>query len=275
MTTEQIPKTLVPLGADDVRKVGLDTSPQQHTAYIRENAGVKARLDWSKPEKVLGNATRIVEYRRQGRIEYKAVQVLGMTGQLSILKPGKFAIVINWAPEIGLPGFQTDPTHRLREIAENPTVDSYDKAVAALTDPKEEISADAFFTVAGTEPDQMCVIERKGSSSKFHPRPPPDGQTTLVQSNHYDPRGKFASHNLPDLVEALPQDEDGYGMSASRSSKVRQKMMETTLAALGNPTGLFAKLHACMNGVPVLNGETQQQMVFHVASGEIVAWHET
>lgn len=243
-------------------------------AYFQPGNGMYlARcLDWAKPGQFMGPATRVVEYRRQGQLQYKAVQILGMTGHLSILKPGRFAAVINWAPETGLPGFQTEPTHRLREIAEDEGIDSFEKAVAALTEPKQEIASDAFFTVAGVRPDQICVIERQGSTGWSHVRRLPGGAPYLVQTNHYDPEGDFRRHPGNWVDETLPPGEDGYALLPTRTTKVRQTVMTQALAALGEPTDLVAALHACLNQVPVLNACTRQQMIFHIPSGAIHAW---
>lgn len=231
-------------------------------------------LDWSKPEGVLGNATRIVEYQRHGVTAYKAVQVLGMTGHLSILKPGKFAVVINWAPEHGLPGFDLDPTHRLREIAEDPAIDSYDKAIAALTSRSHDIGSDAFFTVAGLEPHEMCVVERKGSFNKYWIRKPTAGESYLVQTNHYDAQGTIGTHLHIEPALTLPEGEDGYCLSTTQTTWVRQRVLQDALAAIAEETEIWNALHDCLNLIPVLNNDTRQQMVMHVASGEIRAWRE-
>lgn len=231
-------------------------------------------LDWSKPEGVLGNATRIVEYQQAGRTVYKAVQILGMTGHLSILKPGCFAIVINWAPEHGIPGLDLDPTHRLREIAEDVAIDSYDKAVAAITSHQHDIGADAFFTVAGTKPEEMCVVERKGSSNTSWIRKPAASKHILVQTNHYDPAGEIGIHLRDELKPALPEGEDGYCLGTADTTLVRQKALTDALATLSGESDMWDALHTCLNIVPVLNNDTRQQMVMHIASGEIRAWRE-
>lgn len=232
-------------------------------------------LDWSKPEGVLGNATRIVEYQRHGVTAYKAVQVLGMTGHLSILKPGKFAVVINWAPEHGLPGFGLDPTHRLREITEDPSIDSYDKVIAALTSPNHDIGADAFFTVAGIERDEMYVVERKGSSNKYWIRRPAADESRLVQTNHYDAQGAIGTHLHVEPTLPLPEGEDGYCLSTAQTTWVRQRALQDALAVIAEEAEIWNALHDCLNIIPVLNNDTRQQMVMHVASGEIRAWRET
>jgi hypothetical protein len=245
-------------------------------AYFQPGNGMYlARcLDWAKPGQFMGPATRVVEYRRQGQLQYKAVQILGMTGHLSILKPGRFAAVINWAPETGLPGFQTEPTHRLREIAEDPGIDSYDAAVKALRKANKTISADAFFTVVGTESSQMCVIERQGSTGWSHVRKPLPGSRYLVQTNHYDPEGEFKRHPGNWVEDTLPKGSDGYDLSTQETTKVRQAVMTEAISALAQPSDPVATLHACLNRVPVRNAHTRQQMVFHIASGEIHAWRE-
>jgi len=231
-------------------------------------------LDWSRPLGVLGNATRIIEYQRAGRTDYKAIQILGMTGHLSILKPGRFAIVINWAPEHGMPGLDLDPTHRLREIAEDVAIDSYDQAVAAITSHQHDIGADAFFTVAGTKPGEMCVVERKGSSNTSWIRKPADAKHILVQTNHYDPAGEIGIHIGDELKPALPEDEDGYCLGTADTSLVRQTVLADALATLSGESDMWDALHACLNIVPVRNNDTRQQMVMHIASGEIRAWRE-
>lgn len=244
--------------------------------YYHPSAGMYlARcLDWTAPGEALAAATRIVHYTRGGDLKYKAVQALGMTGHLSILKPGKFAIAINWAPEHGLVGVQTEPTHRLREIAEDDSIQTFEQAIEALTDPDHDIAADTFFTVVGVESKQMCVIERQGSSDRYHRRNAPAGMSYLVQANHYDPQGRFKRHPANWVSETLPAGEDGYDLPTSQTTKARQLAMEAALASINPAADPVTELHRCLENVPVRNSFTRQQMVFHVQSGHIHAWRQ-
>lgn len=146
----------------------------------RDNGGVKLyrSMDWP----IEGMAGKLVVAKQAGPAgEFWNLTWPGFAGVLNGHAPGRFSIAINQAPipkhthimpldwilarrrtfsSGGLPG-----PFLLRKVFEECT--GYDQAVAMLS--KTELCIPALFTVAGVNPGQHCIIERRyGAEAAVH-----------------------------------------------------------------------------------------------------------
>jgi hypothetical protein len=211
-------------------------------------------LDW--PLTTMAAATRLFRFRRGSRA-FVSVGVPGQVGVLSGMVPGAYSVTINWAPPVARPGFEFGPTFLLRDTLE--TRDSFDAAVRRLTE--TPLSSSVFFTVCGTEPGQACVIERTQRDAAVRPLTGP----ALVQANHHV-AGQFVDNNADIVVGE--GDDDVFTLSGSR---LRAETLGTALADL--PAACEPETAAAvLNGPPVLNRDTCQQMVFCPGRGTVTVW---
>jgi len=201
-------------------------------------------LDW--PLYWVGPATNIMEYKN-GKHPYTTVGVAGLVGALSGMVPGAYSVTVNHAPAVGRINFKTGPLFLLRQVLE--TCDTYDKAVHKLSCTK--LAVPVFFTVCGAARGQACVIERTQSDAAIREF----DKVPLVQSNDFT-SDKFSGIGAED-----------YG---TEDSRVRSLALAGALADVGHK-GL-KEIASCLDIEPVLNIETQQQMAFCPATGEMQVW---
>jgi hypothetical protein len=213
-------------------------------------------LDW--PLATMGAATRMFRFRRGAR-EFVSVGVPGQVGVLSGMLPLAYSITINWAPPVAFPCFDFGPAFLVRDTLE--TCDTYGAAIRALTE--TPLSTSVFFTVCGTAPDQACVIERTQREAVVRPLPGP----VLVQANHHVSR-RFAKNN-EDILEG-EGDQDLFSLAGSGK---RADTLNRALAEIPVSCSLETIANA-LNGAPVFNQDTCQQMVFCPASGDVKVWRK-
>ena len=173
----------------------------------------------------------------------------GFVGVVTAMAPGRFALAINQAPLVrrGFMPLPADwvanrvrvfrsrhlpPVHLARRVME--TCRSYDEAKDLLE--TAPISLPAFFTLAGVEPDDGCVIERTETRAWVHPAP-------SAVSNHW-------------LTEGLR------GRPRGIESERRQRLMS---GLARNPVPGFDWLIE-----PILNKETRLCVVANAASGSLM-----
>jgi acid ceramidase len=228
------------------------------TAGVRwlEGIGVvHARtLDW--PLNSLGNATRLFCFRR-GQREFISVGIIGYLGVLSGMLPGRYSATINWAPPSSFPSFNHGPAFVLRQTLEE--CDTYDEAVHRLT--YTPLSASVFYTVAGVEPGQGCVIERTHAKAIIHQI----GQGGVTQANHFVAE-HFARGNHDLRVIETSEGESAYVNSCRRAETLEKLIMNFDSAR-----GLEA-LEAALSLEPILNENTYQKMIFCPRTGELKVW---
>lgn len=211
-------------------------------------------LDW--PLTHLGNATRLFRFRCGPR-EFISVGILGYLGVLSGMVPQRYSATINWAPPSSLPSFNRGPASVLRQTLEE--CESYAEAVERLT--HTPLSASVFYTVAGVEPGQACVIERTRFKAVVHQA----GQGVITQANHHVAE-QFAWSNQ-DLCEIETSEEE----SVYDNSLRRARMLEKALADFQSSGGL-EDFVAALSLEPVLNENTYQKMIFCPRTGEVKVW---
>jgi hypothetical protein len=186
-------------------------------------------LDWSNPV-AFSDATRLFEHRKGGQVSHYSVGPLGMLGELTVVKPGAFSVVVNWAPggtaQVLLWGLgagkAVDSLFLLRALMESP-VEDYEGAVAFLS--AHPVAAPIFFTVCGVAKGEACTIER---GTRYTEVRRIGEAKCLVQTNHYDPEHSNASNNVKSWDDAGPyQPEQWYEKKLPVTSGQRRRMIES------------------------------------------------
>jgi hypothetical protein len=172
-------------------------------------------LDWRPPG--VGR-TVIVAWQRGPAGEFANITWPGFVGVATAMAPGRFAVALNQAPMLsrGLswPGDwlagrigvwrsrALPPTHLLRQVFEQ--CETYEDAYEVLS--RTPLCLPAFFTLAGVEPGQGCVIERTETEVAHRTVPTAVANHWVGLAQRGRPRG-IASHKRQALMEAALRDE--------------------------------------------------------------------
>lgn len=200
----------------------------------QENVCMRS-LDWQGAP-VLSKVTRIFDFignNADGSDSFTSVGVVGMLGVLTGMKPG-FSAAINYAPwyKSSLDK-DMDPTFKLRKLLQNPSINSFEKALGAIEN--WEVSSPVFLTLCGGEKDQACVVEI-GHKDKTSTRYSQNG--LLVQTNNFDANGAFKDVEglMPEKKKQKPypvdaegvrlENDDWYSGKLIPSSAVRRTTLE-------------------------------------------------
>jgi len=225
-------------------------------------------MDWETPAVELGDATRLIDFKRGGRTVFPPVNALGMCGVLSAVKKGVGAVTLNWAQSGEMPRRFRDPTFRLREVMEEDGCNSFRELVARLSGMK--LGAPVFYTVCGLNPDEAVILEYSGpKADRWSQRKPEAPGKPLVQTNHYV-NMKELNHPEPSVMAP----EKAACVPLIESSATRKKIFEEALAAIPSidrvdPQVLFRD---ALSRLPVRNQYSRQQMVLDPATGGVSAW---
>lgn len=209
-------------------------------------------LDW--PIRSLGKATRIFRFKGKGH-EYVTVGMLGFSGALSGMVPGGYSVTINWAPPSGLNLRGISPTFLLREVLE--TCATYDEAVKKIV--STETLTGAFIMVCGVERGQACVIERTPHAAVVRL---PHG--VLVHGNHFQ---------VPEFRKLNKATGDEWAQELYEGSRERCANLLSSVKDVKDSDDLD-EIVTCLDVDEVLNEDSQQQMLFCPASGEVIVWRK-
>lgn len=202
-------------------------------------------LDWWSPGDALTRHTRIINYRRQGRLYFRVVGWPGYIGCLSGVAPGRFAVTLNAIVSDEPAQFVPPVSFLLRTALD--TAPTFDDAVALLS--ATPIPGDCLLMVTGPSQGQAVVIER--TPTRYGHRWL--GAAPLVVTNSYL-TPELAAHD----VDSGPLAQSACGRNERAAALVAASAPTTPaacLAILGDP------------GVQM--GMTVQQMVLDPASGDI------
>ena len=239
-------------------------------------------LDWDMRAKIAA-ATRLVEcYARQGDAQpsYRALGIGGMVGLLTAVKPGAFSVSINYSPW-NKAGYYIDPTIRLREVMDDPGVRDYASARAALSDKTRPVGAPVFYTLCGTQPHELCVIEWSGPAllpgfeGECYVREADhsSGNALIVQANHHDLGGPYAMHNPGSMPNSVGNGQEAYDCKLETSSVARYLALYGAVRqGMETSAGALASGWAAYRIPPLWNKETVHWAVMRPASGTIEAW---
>lgn len=131
-------------------------------------------LDWWSPSGELSRETIVYTFTRGGEPRFQTVSWPGYVGALSGMAPGRFAVTLNAVlsdegPQLALP-----ISSLIRDVLDS--AESYDEAVRRLSE--TTVVSSSLLLVTGTEPGEMCIIERTPTRSAIrHPR---DGATVVT-----------------------------------------------------------------------------------------------
>jgi hypothetical protein len=137
-------------------------------------------LDWGMPG--LGRNAVIARHSAESGAFYSATWP-GYAGVLTGMAPGRFSAAINQAPKMPVLGLEivdeivtrlrvmrsrgaVPGAHLLRQVFER--APDYATALEMLTNERVSLAMPALFTLAGTEPDQGCVVEGFGRVRRVH-----------------------------------------------------------------------------------------------------------
>ena len=215
------------------------------TAFAVESEGkmLHARnLDWWTDNNLLSRHSKIFAFQKQGQTVFKSVGWVGFVGVLSGVKPGKFSITLNAVlskdqPEIAIP-----ISFFIRDVLA--TANSFDEAKAKLEN--TTIASDCLLLLAGAQTGEMAVIERT-----------PTRSATRNPERHF-----ITVTNDYKLIENIVGESELQSTSCGRYDRavslLNQSTPQTTADCL-----------AILQDENVMMGITVQQMVFHVATGEV------
>jgi len=223
----------------------------------RKSMVMMRSLDWPLSP-YLGYATRKFEFTGVGSTAAVA-GVLGMAGVLTAVRHG-YSVAINYAPGKCSAKLMSDPTFLLRDLIENPKVDSFERAREEVK--KWNVGAPCFVSLCGINFGEACVIEFGPDSQNPHVRNAVDG--VIVQTNHYDPVGPFCRYNPPQVE--VPTDRDLHYTRLLFTSVLRR---ETVELAIGNASNAKQELFDAYRKPPVWNNETAQVAFMEPVTGQM------
>ncbi len=223
-------------------------------------------LDWGMPG--LGRNTVIARHPTDYGAFY-SVTWPGYAGVLTGMAPDRFSAAINQAPKMRVFGLgvldeivthvrvlrsrgAVPGSHLLRRVFER--APDYASALEMLSDERVSLAMPALFTLAGTEPDQGCVIEAFGRERRVHPSArAADG--TLGVANQWlsaDLEGTPRSHAIGTRAP----------VTVEENNKARRAMVA------GLQRGAFRGTADL--GEPVLNSQTVMVVVANARRGEMM-----
>lgn len=223
----------------------------------RKSMVMMRSLDWPLSP-YLGNATRKLDFIGDGRIATVA-GVLGMAGVLTAVRHG-YSVAINYAPGRFSAKLRSDPTFLLRDLVENPEVDTFEQALKTVK--KWHVGAPCFVSLCGITYGEACVIEFGPNSQNPNVRNAENGM--IVQTNHYDPKGPFSKYNPPQVEGRT--DLELYCARLLSTSVQRRESVES---ALLNAPNANKALFDAYRKPPVWNNETAQLVFMEPQTGHM------
>lgn len=208
--------------------------------------GVSARLvrvlDW----KTDGLGRNVIAARVAGRAgRFVTLTWPGYTGVLQGVAPGRFSAALNQAPMRKAVGYyyldwaanrrrvwqmpHGTPAHLLRTVFER--AESFREAKRMLTE--TAVSSPAIFSLAGVEPHETCVIERRETDAHVH-----DG--AQVAANHWQTIG-WSGH-------ARGNDSAGRACNMARVSTELDARLPWLVEPILNPTTRLAMIADAKRG---------------------------
>ncbi len=239
------------------------------TSVAADPAGDGARmirvLDWGLSG--LGRHVVIARHETRHGPFYNATWP-GYAGVLNAMAPGRFSAAINQAPRVPVLGIQVIDdivthlrvlysadtmlaSHLLRRVFEEAA--DFAAAVEMLADQRIMIAMPALFALAGTEPDELCIVEALGKQRRIH-------------------RGRSAADVLGMANQWLSPDLKGRARNESQT-------IAPPMTAEANNVARQAIIRRLQSGAfggsadlpePVLNSQTVMVVVANARSGEMM-----
>lgn len=224
-------------------------------------------LDWSSAQ-VMSFATRVHRFVKGGIDAFISVGITGMTGVLTAMKPGSFAVAINYAEVTGSARPAADPTMLLRQLLENQDVISFGQAAREIS--RWKPGAPCFISLTGTHEGEGLVIEFGAES---HPRSMTDN--ILVQTNHFEdggPNGYLNDSTRAAKPERPIVAKNAFCADLIATSRERRREAEQQLRLLRSGASLDEAALAAWSRPPLLNHETVYFAALRPLSRELKVW---
>lgn len=237
------------------------------TSVAADPAGDGARmirvLDWGLSG--LGRHVVIARHETPHGPFYNATWP-GYAGVLNAMAPGRFAAAINQAPRVPVLGIRlvddiithlrvlaSDDTmlasHLLRRVFEEAA--DFAAAVAMLADDRIAIAMPALFALAGSAPDELCIVEALGRERRVHRG---RGADVLGMANQWlSPDLKGRARNEA-VTTAPPMTAEAN--NAARRAIIRRLQETSSIGSADLPE-------------PVLNSQTVMVVVANARRGEM------
>lgn len=200
-------------------------------------------LDWWTDNNILSEYSRIFVFQRNNKTLFKTVGWLGFIGALSGVKPGHFSITLNAVLSKDSPEIATPVSFLLRDVLDN--ADSYEDAKHKLEN--TIIASDCLLLVAGTDENEMAVIERT-----------PKRHATRESKHNFI----TVTYDYKVIENNITSESELQSTSCGRFERAEEMISQNSLST---GSGCFKIL----KDDKVMMGITVQQMVFKVATGEI------
>ncbi|MDP5239761.1 hypothetical protein Q9Q94_09475 [Uliginosibacterium sp. 31-16] len=240
------------------------------TSCVRSSEGwrMMRSLDWGNVP-VMAPAVRAYDLvDAQGKVTHTA-GVQGMVGVLTFARPGLCG-AINFAPKqrsFAPARFQSDPLFVLRDLVEDTRIDTLEAAIAFIS--RQRVSSPVFISLASDTSDNAAVVEI-AHDGRQNVRYAQDG--LLVQTNHFDPAGPFASENSPPYETEPPEGWEHSNLL--RNSRRRRDDLMTALQPLVGASAAAVEA-GCLEAytvAPVWNHETIYWTFADPAAGSLRLW---
>jgi hypothetical protein len=240
------------------------------TSVAADPAGDGARmirvLDWGLSG--LGRHVVIARHETPHGPFYNATWP-GYAGVINAMAPGRFSAAINQAPRVPVLGIRlvddvlthlkvlcSDDTllasHLLRRVFEE--APDFATAVAMLSDESVNVAMPALFALAGTEPDETCIVEALGNERRLH-RGRPGAAGVLGMANQWlSPDFKGRARNEA-LTTAAP-------MTAEANNTARRAIIRRLQTADFHGSADLPE--------PVLNSQTVMCIIANAKRGEMM-----
>lgn len=222
-------------------------------------------LDWEG--ELLKRFVFETEFRRDGKTLFRSIQFLGQVGVFTALKPGSYALALNYRKRLRggsiVPGI-TQNLYQLffrdgwsapillRYTLEN--IDTFDSANHLLASTR--LVAPCYFIIAGTENHEAAILERDCFRTQVRCcHSPYEHPTFCVQTNHDVPisprQDKKWAENDPLLDESMGmgtirrrQEAIVFLKSINSSESIDEKLMEmlTTTWPVSNSLTIFSSV---------------------------------
>lgn len=220
-------------------------------------------LDWRGADDI-ARSTRLFSFvNTQGK---EVAQVAGITAMVGVLTGAKkgFSVAINYAPWKRSAKFKSDPTFLIRQLLEDPNINTYEEAMNKVSSWK--VGSPCFISLCGVKKGEACVIEL-GNKGEIHLREM-GSEKFLIQTNHYDlDTSPFTKHNEEPYANEMDE-KQWYESELLKNSQKRHSLIQTELSK-SSDLDIKQRLISLYKHVPILNWETAQWVYMKPQNGEI------
>jgi len=201
-------------------------------------------LDWHTENNILSEYSMIFDFQKGGKSCFKTIGWPGFIGALSGIKPNAFALTLNAVSSTDMPQLASPVTFVLRDTLTH--AQTFDDAINMLE--SAALMSDSLILLSGVQEEEKVVIER--TPSRYATRK--TNISSIVVTNDYKV-----------LTNEVQEDNILQNTSCSRYERTEQLLTANT------PKSKEACL-SILKDDGIMMGITVQQMVFQIATGDIL-----